>query len=83
MSWLCWRGVRRGGDDMSTTAEWDGGWYEITPESERRELDAELRREACPDHPLHGTEPSAVEGVATVGTTCSFGLLTVATPKSI
>lgn len=45
---------------MSTAADWDGDWYEITSETERRELDVELRREVCPDHPLHGIEFSAV-----------------------
>jgi len=60
MSWRCWRGVRRGGEDMSAEADWDGDWYAITSEAERRELDEELRREVCPGHPLHSIDSSAV-----------------------
>ena len=60
MSWRCWRGARRGGEGMSTETDWEGDWYEITSESERCELDEELRREVCPEHPLYGIESLAV-----------------------
>ncbi len=42
------------------THDWDGDWYEITSQSERRELDQELCREVSKDHPLYGIEASAV-----------------------
>lgn len=60
MSWRCWRGVLREGEDMSAESDWDGDWYEITSTSERRELDEELRREFSKNHPLYGIEASAV-----------------------
>jgi hypothetical protein len=39
---------------MTTAFDWDGDWNAIESETERRELEAELQREAHPAHVLHG-----------------------------
>lgn len=39
---------------------WDGDWDSITGASERRRLEAELYRELCPTHILHGLKVTAL-----------------------
>jgi len=37
---------------MSDASEWDGDWYGVTSEKERRELEDELVQELSPGHIL-------------------------------
>ena len=45
---------------MSDENDWDGDWYRVTSETERRELEEELERELSPGHILCGIKATAL-----------------------
>ncbi|WP_411339256.1 hypothetical protein V6U71_15265 [Sphingopyxis sp. J-6] len=45
---------------MNDANDWDGDWYRVTSETERRELGEELERELSPGHILYGTKATAL-----------------------
>ncbi len=45
---------------MSDAFEWDGDWYAVTSETERRELEDELAQELCSGHILFGVRVVAM-----------------------
>ena len=45
---------------MAEAYDWGNDWVGIASDSERRRLEAELCRELCPAHVLHGMEVTAL-----------------------